>query len=239
MTAHRGRLPGVDALAIPLRPPASWFDDPALDGPTAVEVTSEGRVYGHAALWDSCHTGDPHGVGVCVTPPRSESGYRYFHLGEIVADDGERIEVGQITINAPHAPLRADRRQAARHYDHTGFAAADVRCGEDQWGIWVAGALRPHIEEQQVRELMGAKLSGDWRNVRGRLEMIGVLGVNVPGFLVPRVRVAAGSIEEDERLALVAAGMVNMQQVERDQHRRLLVARAHGVAGLARRARGE
>lgn len=229
------------AAVAPLRPPASWFANPGLTAPTAIEVTEDGRVYGHAALFDSCHTADPHGVGVCVTPPRSRSDYRYFHLGEISADGGERIAVGQITLDAPHAPLRADRRQAARHYDHTGYAVADVRCGEDQFGIWVAGALRPGVPDERKRELAAAKLSGDWRNVRGSLELIGLLAVNVPGFLVPRTRVAAGlPIEdEDERLALVAAGVVDERAIEHDRQRRMLFARAHGISGLARRARGE
>ena len=232
-------LTALTAGLAPLRPPLAWFDDPVLSGPTAIEVTDEGRVYGHAALFDSCHTGDPHGVGVCVTPPRSSSGYRYFHLGSVLTEEGEQVAVGQITLDAPHAPLRADRRAAARHYDHTGTAVADVCCGEDRWGIWTAGALRPNVPEERVRELAAAKLSGDWRNVRGSLELIGLLAVNVPGFLVPRpaARVAAGLPvgDEDERLALVAAGIVGAPADEETlgRRRRVLVARAKGVRALA------
>lgn len=237
MSVGRGRLAVVEALA-PLRPPAEWFADPVLEGPTALEVTEEGRIFGHAALWDSCHIADPNGQGVCVTPPRSRSGYAYFHLGSVTTEEGEVVNVGQITLDAPHAPLRVGLADASRHYDHTGTACADVRVGEDVFGIWVAGALRPDVPEEKRRALAAAKLSGDWRGMRGQLEMVGLLAVNVPGFPVPRVaaRVAAGApVEEDSRLALVASGIVEVPRSEASLgiSRRVLAARARGgVAGL-------
>ena len=58
------------AAAGPLRPPAEWFADPKLAGPTALTITDDGRVYGHAALWDVCHVGF---ANTCVTPPPSPS----------------------------------------------------------------------------------------------------------------------------------------------------------------------
>jgi hypothetical protein len=223
------------------RPPTSWFEDPVLDGPTALEVTEEGRVYGHAALWDSCHISNPQGAGVCVTPPRSHSGYAYFHLGSVLTDDGDTISVGQITLDAPHAPLKAGLADASRHYDHTGVCTADVRCGEDVFGIWVAGALRPEVPAEKVAALAAAKLSGDWRSIRGHLELVGLLAVNVPGFPVPRVsaRVAAGSGAEEPRLALVAAGILEDAAPTAPRSVKVLVARARGRSALLALARGE
>lgn len=238
MSVGRGRLSGVEVVA-PLRPPASWFDDPGLDGPTALEITEEGRVFGHAALWDSCHTADPNGRGVCVTPPHSRSGYAYFHLGTVQTEEGESVAVGQITLDAPHAPLKRSLADASRHYDHTGVAAADVRVGEDVFGIWVAGALRPDVSEEKRRTLSAAKLSGDWRGMRGHLELIGLLCVNIPGYIVPRVsaRVASAQADSafDPRLALVASGIVTVPRSEGSLaiSRKVLAARARGgVAGL-------
>ena len=137
--------------SVPVHPPASWFADPKLDEPTALEVTPEGRVYGHAAAFDVCHIGDPHGTGACVLAPRSPSGYAYFHLGAIETSDGGTISVGQITLGTGHASRRADRAAAAAHYDDTGTVVADVRCGEDRYGVWVAGALRPDVPAERVR----------------------------------------------------------------------------------------
>lgn len=242
--------PPLTAGAAPLHPPASWFDDPVLDGPTALEVTSEGRVFGHAALWDSCHIANPHGAGVCVTPPRSGSNYAYFHLGQIETEEGGYVAVGQITLDAPHAPLKAGLADATRHYDHSGTATADVRVGEDAYGIWIAGAVRSDAEPEKVRALAAAKISGDWRSMRGRLELVGLLAVNVPGFPVPRVsaRVASGEVAEpleDDRLALVAAGIVDepgmvLSPEALNRTVRVLGARARGgVEGLTALARGQ
>jgi hypothetical protein len=195
-------LTAAAAGLAPIAPPAEWFADPQLHGPTALTITDEGRVFGHAATWNVCHIGFP---GECVTAPRSPSGYRFFHLGEVETVEGERISCGQITLGTGHAPLKLASSAAAEHYDNTGTCAVDVRCGDDRHGIWVAGALRPDISAERARELRGAKLSGDWRGVNGQRELVGLLAVNVPGFPVPRLeaRVASG-----EMVALVAAGVV-------------------------------
>jgi hypothetical protein len=196
----------------PLTPPAAWFEDPQLPELTAMVVSDEGRVYGHAAAWDTCHTGIP---GVCTTAPVSQTDYAYFHLKEVVCEDGERVAVGTITLDAPHAELDLGRAAATAHYDHTGVAAADVRVGEDEHGIWIAGAIRPDLDELRVRRLRGASLSGDWRAMRlsdgsSSRELIALLAVNVPGFPVPRPAVAL--------VASAAGGVEVTAQIGSGQH---------------------
>lgn len=191
----------------PMQPPKAWFEVPEADEPTALTITSDGQVYGHAALWDVCHTGIP---GRCTTAPRSPTGYQFFHLGAVETVEGATVPVGKITINTGHAPLTASRQQAASHYDHTGSVVAHVRAQDGKHGIWISGALRPDAPETKVHALRAASLSGDWRQVNGKLEMIGLLAVNVPGFPVPRTQsLAAGGelLDEQETLALVAAGV--------------------------------
>lgn len=185
---------------VPTVPPAEWFADPELMGPTALEIAPDGRVYGHLALWDTCHTGFPG----CVKPPHSSSDYSFFHLGEVECKGGKSVPCGQITIETNHAELPLAWNDAKAHYAHTGAAVADVRAGEDEYGIWVAGALRPNLSQTMLRKLRGAKLSGDWRWIKGVPEMIGALGANIPGFPVPRTRafVASGA-----QVSLVAAGI--------------------------------
>lgn len=181
-------------------PPSSWFTDPGLDQPTALTVTEDGRVYGHIAAWGICHTGLPG----CTTAPRSSSGYRYFLTGAVLTADGQQVPVGHLTVGTGHAGLEAGAGAAAEHYDHTGAAVADVAVGEDEHGIWCAGAVRPGATDEQVRALRASPPSGDWRPIGGQLELVAALCVNVPGFPVPRVqaRVASGGVP----LALVAAG---------------------------------
>jgi 2'-5' RNA ligase len=193
-------LHAVTASGEVWRPPAEWFADPKLSLPTPITVTDEGRVYGHAAQWGSCHIGQE---GVCVQPPR-EDDHPYYRTGEVVCADGSRVAVGQITVGTGHAPLHLGAGPAAEHYDNTGAAVADVAVGNDQHGIWVAGAIRPGADPLKVYELQAAgQVSGDWRRIGGQLRLVGLLAVNVPGFPVPkmRARVASGQPQ-----ALVAAG---------------------------------
>jgi hypothetical protein len=190
-----------------LYPPADWFRDPHLTGPTALEIDDKGRVFGHLALWGTCHTGIP---GVCTTAPPSYTNYKMFHLGIVDTEESIPISCGQITLDTGHAPTSYGHEKTIAHYDDTGCAVADVVCGEDSFGIWVAGAVRPGIKAETVRKLRGSKLSGDWRSVNGHLELVGILAVNVPGFPVPRAQaaIAASAAGEGEVLALVAAGIV-------------------------------
>jgi hypothetical protein len=97
---------------------------------------------------------------------------------------------------------------AASHYDHTGTVAADVRAGEDEHGIWVAGALRPTLTDEQIRTFRAAPLSGDWRRIGGRLELVAALAVNTPGFPVPRTRarVLVASGVQQSVIAVAPAG---------------------------------
>ena len=182
------------------RPPADWFADPQLDGPTPLHVGEDGRVYGHLAVWNVAHIGMP---GRQVFAPRSQTSYAYFRTGAVLADDGTEIAVGHITMDTGHAGTDLGRHAAAAHYDHTGAVVADVAAGEDEHGIWVAGALRSNVDEETVARLRASALSGDWRRVGSSLELVAALAVNTPGFPIPRARVASGA-----PLALVAAGVL-------------------------------
>lgn len=174
----------------PVCPPASWFSNPNLSGPTPMTVTDEGYVFGHVATWNTCHIGFS---DQCVTPPASKAAYQHYLTGEIICEDGSRLAVGQITMDTGHAPLSANGAKALAHYDNTGTAVADVRTGEDTYGIWMAGALRPGLDPVKVRGLMASDVSGDWRRIGGNLELVGVLAVNVPGF--PKARILVSEVE--------------------------------------------
>lgn len=191
-------------IQAPVVPPSSWYSNPDLAGPTPMTIDDSGRIYGHLATWETCHRGY---ADSCVRPPRSSSAYTHFLTGEVLCDDGSRIPVGQITIDTGHAPLYAQGQKAAAHYDDTGTVVADIACGEDRWGIWMAGSLRPDVSPEKIRALMASDVSGDWRRIGSGLELIAVLAVNVPGFHKNRV-----SIREAE--GLVAALVANLSPGE-------------------------
>lgn len=192
----------LTAAAIPTAPPEAWFKDPALTGPTALVVEDDGRVYGHIAAWGTCHIGQ---IGKCVEPPTSPSNYAYFRTGALQTAEGTSVAVGHLTMGTGHAGPRDSANAAAEHYDNTGTVFADVAAGEDAYGIWVAGSLRPGITAEQVRVARSAPISGDWRTIRGSLELVGALAVNVPGFPVPRPQ---GLLASGEVKSLQASGVV-------------------------------
>ena len=188
---------GMIAGAIPNEPPAQWFTNPGLKEPTPLTVDDEGRVFGHIAAWHVDHIGMAFGT----RPPRSRSNYGYFHTGVCRTSEGSDVPVGQLTLAGGHASITADAAEAVKHYDDTASAVADVHAGEDAYGIWVAGALRPGTTPDQIRALRASAPSGDWRPIKGSLELVAVCQVNVPGFPIARARVASGQV-----MALVAAG---------------------------------
>lgn len=202
---------------------ADWFTNPHLDGPTPLTVTEDGRVFGHLATWNVCHIG----IGdACVTAPKSASNYSYFHTGEVQTDAGP-VAVGQISLGGGHADLKHGVRATMAHYDSTSAAAADVTAGEDEHGIWVAGAVRPGADTAALR---AAALSGDWRRVGGNLELVAALAVNVPGFPIPRpslaasgtvqtALVAASPVEQPEDIKAVVAAAVTerLARIEREK----------------------
>lgn len=207
LVAAAGARTGVDGVVDLWRPPRTWFDDPRLDQVTPLTVDPDGRVYGHLARWydeqgmPACHVGFG---DVCVPVPHSSTGYRYFHTGHIDTDTGP-LAVGTITVGCAHAPdhQRVSWAQACEFYADSGNGAAVGRAGEDEHGIWFAGAVTPTATREQVYTLQRTTISPDWREIGGNLEMIAGLGVNTGGFPMPRVR-----LDGLRPVALVAAGVV-------------------------------
>ena len=177
------------------------FDDPKLDGPTALQIVGN-HAFGHLATWGVCHIGIDR---KCVTAPKSKSSYAHFHLGAIDTTEGE-LAVGTLTLGTGHADLNLSASSTSAHYDNTGTAVAKVRVGEDEHGIWFSGVVCDGVTDEQVRTLKAAGgLSGDWRSIGGNLELVAALAVNVPGFPVTRPALAASG---EKQTALVAAGVV-------------------------------
>jgi hypothetical protein len=198
---------GMIAGAIPVVPPTEWFQDPQLKSATPLTITDEGQVYGHIAAWHVDHIG----MSMGTKPPRSRSKYAYFHTGVVRTEDGSDIPVGQLTLAGGHASLEASAMEAARHYDDTASAIADVHAGEDAYGIWVAGSVRSGASPEQIRALRASAPSGDWRPIKNSLELVAVCQVNVPGFPIARARVASGQV-----MALVAAGAKVLAELKHD-----------------------
>lgn len=189
----------MDTFESPVNPPIEWFSNPNLERRTPIQVTQEGRVFGHLAAWNECHRDVT--MRECVLAPHSKMAYAPFHLGSTLAADGQLIRTGKITMDTGHAPISWGYSAVVRHYDDTGYEVAVVRAGEDEFGIWVAGALVPEATTKQAAKLRRSPLSGDWRAIEGNLELTAALAVNFPAFPVY-------SMDNEERTALTAAGVI-------------------------------
>ena len=179
-----------------------FFENPGFDRPTPLTIDDDGRVYGHLAQWGTCHVGFK---GICIDPPRSSSGYAHFLTGATRTERGD-VPTGHITLGDGHAADGLSHAAARAHYDNTCTVVADITCGDDDWGIWFSGLARDWVmaDAKTLREFRAAPLSGDWRGPEGRRELVAALGVNVPGFLVPRI-----GIKDGRQVSLVAAGALD------------------------------
>jgi hypothetical protein len=181
---------------------ANMFARQELEDPRVGVVVEGNRVFGYMAQWGVCHIGI---TGICTEAPPSQTDYWYYATGVVETTEGP-IHVGQITMDTGHASLRSNAKVAAAHYDNTGAAVADVAVGEDAFGIWFSGVLRPTITDDQLHALRASgRISGDWREIGGNLEMVAGLVVNVPGLPIPHTMVASA---DGVQTALVAAGVL-------------------------------
>lgn len=171
------------------RPPAAWFADQNLDGPTPLTVTDEGQVFGHLAVWDTCHTGFQ---GRCIRPKPGQTDYALYLTARVIDEDGNRIPVGPLVVDDGHASPAWSIERIVSYYADTRLAAAYVTVGEDTHGPWVAGAVAERATSRQIEVLRRHALSGDWRKVNGKFSLMAVVSVNAPGYPVPEVLVAAG-----------------------------------------------
>lgn len=204
-------------LSLVTEPPSDWFVNPGFTDQTTVAMpgfpgkrgaalsikadksfAGLQRVSGHLALWGVPHTAYS---GEKIYVPHSATDYAHFMTGSVLCADGKTMATGALTAGTGHPELELSAAAAKAHYDNTGAAVADVAVGEDEYGVWVAGYIRPGATREQVLALRASPLSGDWRPIGAGLELLAALAVNAQGFTIPRARVASGILT-----ALVAAG---------------------------------
>jgi hypothetical protein len=199
----------IKASAAPVAPPIDWFTLSEFNEPTPLTITDDGQVYGHLALWESCHIG----MKDCVTPPTKDD-FSFFHLGELKTQEGESVAVGHITFNTGHAAFESDPLTAASHYDNTGSVGADIVASNGSHGIWVSGAVRPDVTEENLRTLRSSPLSGDWRRIGNQLRLVAALAVNTPGFPVSRTKVLVAGGQPEVLLFSTVPSDVKQAQTE-------------------------
>lgn len=156
--------------------PYEHFYTPEAAMPTKAVVTEDGRVYGHLALWESCHDGFE---GQCVRVPRPTDGYSSFNKPGPLTERGQ-VQTDPIFAFGGHRPSKS-APTIEEAYGGIENAWADVRVVEGVFGPWISGRVRPGITEELSHAARCSRLSGHW--VGGRLKAI--VSVNSEGFDVP------------------------------------------------------
>lgn len=187
---------------IPLYPPLEWFSPPTdMPADAGCMIDNDGRVYGYLCHWDSILMD---GRNDRWTPPRSRSDYSYAHTGDTKLADGTIIKTANLGGDLGHAPQGGgDISQTQDFYENTQTQLARIRYGEDENGVWFAGACWPTVTEFEIAKLRASARSGhwavvgDWKDIRsGRTgyELVGACLVNVPGLKYARADRAASGI---------------------------------------------
>jgi hypothetical protein len=187
---------------------AALFADPHFSAATGIDMDGD-HITGYIAVWNACHIGRP---DRCTLAPRSNTNYGFYRTGKVKTTEGY-VPVGQITMATGHAGEFLGPREAASHYDNTGFVFADVACGEDSFGIWFSGRIRPDVsEEDRFAVLASGRISGDWREIPGvGYELVAGLVVNTPGFGFVEPALVAGA---QGVTAILAAGVFEPEDAE-------------------------
>jgi hypothetical protein len=247
--------PDVETIA-PVLPPRAWFARVDVPDPARhvylgrrPNGTPTGQVWGYVAQWDVPHAGI---LNREVYAPRlGPDGYRTFtSQGSTMTEEGEEVPTGVLSFGGGHDnDMSHGVVPALAHYDSTSTAYADVTVGEDDFGVWFAGAMRPHLTRQQIEEFGRHPISGDWRANPGdtNVRLVAALSVNTPGFPIR----GRSHITASGGRALIAAGAAPLIRRARratgtdpDEVQRIVDARMRPVLTQAarlglRRVRGE
>jgi hypothetical protein len=146
------------------------------DRPQKIVVDADGNVYGHLAVWDTCHDGYS---DKCLRVPRPNDGYASFNQAGPLTERGQ-VETGPIFALGGHRKAKS-APTIEQAYGGIENAWADVRIIEGRFGPWISGIVRPGTSDEVVYAARASRISGHW--VNGKLKAI--VSVNVPGYEVP------------------------------------------------------
>lgn len=171
------------------KPEASWFNPPTAEDKARMVageqplVQDDGRILGYIATWNqpngapTMHLGYLDAGEYIAVPGQQD--YGYFHQRNInyPLSDGTSGHVGVITDAGHPTDIDNPRHQAAL-----------VRVGEDDTGVWIAGAVFPDVLKDQMRfsRMKASAISGEWDLKTGTFR--GAAMVNHPGFPQPTTR---------------------------------------------------
>jgi hypothetical protein len=120
-------------------------------------------------------------------PPRGGRVPLIPHPRLVYTAEGEELGVGCSPTAAATPTSTSGSPRPSRTTTPPGRPTCKCRVGEDDDGIWFAGAFRPQITREQVEDFAAFPVSGDWRADAGDRDVrfIAAVSVNTPGFQPP------------------------------------------------------
>lgn len=169
----------------------------------------------------------------CIKPPKgSPTSYEYAHVGETITADGDSIKTAVIAGGIPHPDNNAPADLVPNIYANTGHQVMRVRYGQDDNGLWFAGALFPNLAEHEVATIRASALSGDWRwqtqfrkDNEGAYDFSGAIMVNIPGYRVETDGLLAGRSET------IMASSKPIEETMSDKHEPIIATSEESTCG--------
>lgn len=166
--------------------PGSHFERWESREPTPLQVTADGRVWGHAA-GDGCfRTGSADGTCRKYSADPDPK-MRNFHTGTATLDNGEVIRAGVLTCANLHADTRMSHSQQREHHENSSTVWAKVIAWNDSRGrLCVSGSVVPGLDEKTLAQVSGLPVSIEAWPVPGvsGLTLVGAHTVNAPAWPV-------------------------------------------------------
>lgn len=139
--------------------PANHFERWESKGEVPLQVTKDGRVFGHAAGSGCYRTGSK--AGVCTKYSADpDPAMKNFHTGTATLDNGEVIRVGALTCANLHASPSMGYEQQRQHHENTSTVWAKVVAWNDSRGrLCISGSVVPGLDETTLAQVAGTPLS--------------------------------------------------------------------------------
>jgi 2'-5' RNA ligase len=218
------------AAAVPVAVPADVFDAPDMPDyqPLTIEDRGEGflRVGGYVAAFGTCHT---EFRNACYTAPPSQMDYVPFNrypVDTVDATTGKlsMVAAGRLTTGLgrvgtgcaccrgkdDHACSQFTLGRTIAHYDGL-RTLAWVRATEIPGrGIWLAGYAPADLDPEEMATLSRRRVSGDWRDHGGHLELVEALALAKAreGFPIP----TGSGFRNGRQMSLTAAGAIRPER---------------------------
>lgn len=187
--------------------PSERFANPNFTELTPLFVDTDDHVFGHLASWEHEHQ------NLRIIAPHSKTNYAYYANRSVETVDGF-VATGPLVIDGNHADVSLGYSEAVDHYANTCAAWGDVCVGEDEFGIWFSGSVRPGTKAETVYAGRASGISGDWRWIGAGHELIASLSVNTPAFPTPK----SFGHSESHPLTILSAGFVKPRQMHGNLH---------------------